>query len=182
MGCGFDVATNGEIDIIKGHIDPKTCIHTHPIKKISSIEYALDFGIDIFVADNELELDKFVPFKDRIKLLLRVSTPNEEVKTNLSAKFGANFEDMEEMLRKAKELGLHVMGFCFHVGSQTLKNQKFSKEIGLVYSLFEVAKSYGHNPDRMDIGGGFPWNYETGEMDIVSFCEPIREALAPILA
>ena len=60
MGCGFDIATNGEIDIIRAlEVDPKTCIHTHPVKKDRDIQYALDFGINTFVFDNSIELAKF---------------------------------------------------------------------------------------------------------------------------
>lgn len=95
------------------------------------------------MADNEFELEKFAPFKDKVKILLRVSTPNEEVKTNLSAKFGAEFEEMENLLKKAKSICLHVVGFCFHVGSQTLDNMKFKKEIIDVASLFEKAEKLG---------------------------------------
>ena len=65
-GCSFDVCTNGEIDILKEcGIGPGICLHTHPIKRENDIRYALNFGINLFVADNEFELEKLVPFKDR---------------------------------------------------------------------------------------------------------------------
>lgn len=46
MGCGFDLATNGEIDLAQSlGITPDMCIHTHPVKKIKDISYAIEFGI-----------------------------------------------------------------------------------------------------------------------------------------
>lgn len=63
LGGSFDVATNGEIEILEScGIDPKNCIHTHPIKKQSDILRALEFGITSFVVDNEHEIRKFIPF------------------------------------------------------------------------------------------------------------------------
>ena len=38
----------------------------------------------MFVYDNPLELEKFLPYKDEVKLLLRVSFPNPETKVDLS--------------------------------------------------------------------------------------------------
>ena len=57
LGASFDLATNGEVDLVKSfNVNPAKCIHTHPIKKESDIEYALNFGNKIFVFDNEAEL------------------------------------------------------------------------------------------------------------------------------
>jgi len=71
IGCGFDIATNGEIDIIRPlGIDPATCIHTHPIKKDKDIRYAMDYGIETFVFDNANEIEKLLPYKDKINLVL----------------------------------------------------------------------------------------------------------------
>src|SRR5512137_2927497 len=68
-GCLFDVCSNGEIDIIKNiGIIPGHCIHTHPIKRDTDLRYALDFGITTFVVDNEAELQKLVPYKNRLEI------------------------------------------------------------------------------------------------------------------
>ena len=69
-------------------VRPGRCIHTHPIKRDSDIRYALEYGCTVFVYDNPLELEKFIPYKDEVKLLLRVSFPNPETKVDLSKKFG----------------------------------------------------------------------------------------------
>ena len=63
-GAGFDLATNGEVDLVRGQsVDPSTCIHTHPIKRAGDIEYALEYGCNVFVFDNIHELEKFKSYR-----------------------------------------------------------------------------------------------------------------------
>jgi diaminopimelate decarboxylase len=59
MGGYFDLATNGEVDVVRAAgVDPKRCVHSHPIKRPNDVQYALDFGNDTFVFENEYELIK----------------------------------------------------------------------------------------------------------------------------
>src|SRR6202453_2980796 len=52
-GAFFDLATNGEVELVRRlGVDPKRCIHTHPIKRDSDIRTALSFGVRHFVVDN----------------------------------------------------------------------------------------------------------------------------------
>src|SRR5579859_313510 len=72
-GACFDLATNGEVELVRRlKIAPQRCIHTHPIKRDSDIRTTLDYGVTRFVIDNEDELRKFVKFRSRVTLLIRV--------------------------------------------------------------------------------------------------------------
>ena len=52
-GAYFDLATNGEVDLVKRlGIPAARCIHTHPIKRDSDIRTALEYGVTRFVVDN----------------------------------------------------------------------------------------------------------------------------------
>jgi ornithine decarboxylase len=74
LGANFDLATTGEIKLVKAAgIAPERCIHTHPIKSDADIRAALRFGIRTFVADNPDEIRKFARHRRRAELLLRVS-------------------------------------------------------------------------------------------------------------
>ncbi len=89
-GAGFDLATNGEVDLVRSQdVDPDTCIHTHPIKRDGDIRYAMNYGCNVFVFDNRTELEKFIPYKKVVKLLLRISFPNPDSVADLSKKFGS---------------------------------------------------------------------------------------------
>ena len=182
LGSSFDLATNGEVDLVRScGVDPKKCIHTHPIKRHEDIAYALDYGCNIFVFDNIVELEKFIPFSDKVKLLLRVSFPNPEVKVDLSKKFGCLPEEVLPLLRRARELNIPLYGLSFHVGSQVPNANRHFEAIESCASLLHEARNESINLEVLDIGGGFPVDYATAEQnDIYSFCTSIREALTLI--
>jgi len=180
-GCCFDLATNGEVDLmLENQINPDDCIHTHPIKRDGDISYALDYGCKVFVFDNPIELEKFIPYQDKAQLLLRVSFPNPESKVDLSKKFGCTPEATLPLLRKAKELGLNVIGLSFHVGSQVPNSRRHVEAITACNQLIRDAAAENINLQVLDIGGGFPVNYaaDGADLDIYKFCAPIREALS----
>lgn len=180
-GCGFDLATNGEVDLmLENQINPDDCIHTHPIKRDSDIRYALDYGCKVFVVDNPIELKKFVSYKDQTDLLLRVSFPNPETKVDLSKKFGCTPEAALPLLREAKALGLNIVGLSFHVGSQVPNSRRHVEAITACNQIIRDAAAEGIALQVLDIGGGFPVNYgaDLADFNIYDFCAPIREALA----
>jgi len=180
-GCCFDLATNGEVDLmLENQINPDDCIHTHPIKRDGDISYALDYGCKVFVFDNPIELEKFIPYQDKAQLLLRVSFPNPESKVDLSKKFGCTPEATLPLLRKAKELGLNVIGLSFHVGSQVPNSRRHVEAITACNQLIRDAAAEDIHLQVLDIGGGFPVNYgaDGADLNIYEFCAPIREALS----
>ena len=156
-GACFDLATNGEVDLVRSQgVRPGRCIHTHPIKRDSDIRYALEFGCTVFVYDNPLELEKFLPYKDEVKLLLRVSFPNPETKVDLSKKFGCTPEQALPLLQLAQAKGIKVMGLSFHVGSQVPHARRHVQAIDACREIMEQAWELGLKPWVLDIGGGFP--------------------------
>src|ERR1700678_4411266 len=80
-GAFFDLATNGEVELVRRlKVAPERCIHTHPIKRDSDIRTALAYGVNRFVVDNPDELRKFVKYRNRSSLLIRVSFRSPEAK------------------------------------------------------------------------------------------------------
>ncbi|KUE80270.1 ornithine decarboxylase [Aeromonas schubertii] len=182
-GACFDLATNGEVDLVKSQgVRPGRCIHTHPIKRDGDIRHALEYGCTVFVYDNPWELDKFLPYKDEVKLLLRISFPNPETKVDLSKKFGCTPEQALPLMQLAQAKGLKVMGLSFHVGSQVPNPRRHVQAIDACRAILEQAWDLGLKPWVLDVGGGFPVDYEGGEFDIDGFCAPIRDALARLPA
>ena len=111
LGANFDLATTGEIKLVKAAgIAPDRCIHTHPIKSDADIRAALRFGIHTFVADNPDEIRKFVRHRRRAELLLRVSFRNPSAVVDLSRKFGCEPAAVPPLLEFARSLGVRVQG------------------------------------------------------------------------
>jgi ornithine decarboxylase len=177
-GAFFDLATNGEIELARRlGVAPERCIHTHPIKRDSDIRTALAYGVDRFVVDNPDEVRKFVKYRNRCALLIRISFRSPEARSDLSRKFGCEPEAVTGLLRLAGELRIKVAGLSFHVGSQAAGPAMFIEAIARCADLMRAAGDAGHPADTLDIGGGFPVEYLQPCMAIEEFCAPIRAAL-----
>ncbi len=178
-GCNFDVASAGEIDLLRDlQISGRRTIHTHPIKKDADIKAALRGGSTTFVVDNIDELKKLIPYKQRIGLLLRVSFRSDTAKVDLSRKFGCAPDQVPELVSQAAALGVHVRGLSFHVGSQSLTPDAHVDAIQRCAALIREVEEREDRPmDVLDIGGGFPADYTITGFDADGYFEPIRAAL-----
>ncbi len=183
-GAGFDLATDGEVDLVRAAgIDPARCIHTHPIKRDSDIRHALDFGVTTFVADNPDEVAKFAPFAGRAQLLIRLSFRSPEAVVDLSRKFGCDADTALDLIRQARQAGVEVRGLSFHVGSQSRSPDTKVHAIDACSTLMAEARREGFaSLDTLDIGGGFPIDYLQQAVPIEAFCAPIRAALGRLPA
>jgi ornithine decarboxylase len=180
-GAYFDLATNGEVDLVRRvGVAPERCIHTHPIKRDGDIRTALAYGVNRFVVDNPDELRKFVKFRTRASLLIRVSFRSPDAVCDLSRKFGCAPDAVAELLSLAAELRIKIDGLSFHVGSQSAEPDMHVEAIRVCRDLLQSAAEHGHVLGMLDIGGGFPADYSQRSLPIEEYCEPIRRALASI--
>lgn len=180
-GSCFDLATNGEVDLVRRlGVAAERCIHTHPIKRDGDIRTALSFGVTRFVVDNPDELRKFVKFRARASLLIRVSFRSADAVVDLSRKFGCHPETVLELLDLAAELRIKVEGLSFHAGSQAAGPERHVEAINVCRELMLRARRRGHDLGTLDIGGGFPVDYLQRSAPIEEFCAPIRQALGSL--
>ncbi len=182
-GGSFDLATNGEVDLVRRlGVAAERCIHTHPIKRESDIRTALAYGVTHFVVDNPDELRKFVKHRSRAALLIRVAFRSADAVCDLSRKFGCAPEAVPDLLTLASELRIRVVGLSFHAGSQAGPSRLHVEAIGVCRQRMAAARERGHALSVLDIGGGFPVGYLTGPEggSIEEFCAPIRRALDSI--
>jgi ornithine decarboxylase len=174
----FDLATNGEVDLVQRlGVEAERCIHTHPIKRDSDIRTALAYGVTRFVVDNPDELRKFVKFRNRVSLLIRVSFRSPDAVCDLSKKFGCAPVAVAELLALAAELRIKIEGLSFHVGSQSSGSGMHVQAIAVCRELMRSAAQAGFSLKTLDIGGGFPVDYSQRSLPIEEFCAPICEAL-----
>jgi ornithine decarboxylase len=182
-GAFFDLATNGEIELVRRlGVAPDRCIHTHPIKRDSDIRTALSFGVSRFVVDNPDELRKFVQFRNRSSVLIRVSFRSPGAQVDLSRKFGCDPQAATELFQLATDLRIKIDGMSFHTGSQNANPSMIVKAIDVCRDLLQNAAAAGHDAHILDIGGGFPVDYLQPAMPIEEFCAPINDALRKLPA
>ena len=180
-GAFFDLATNGEVELVRRlGVAPARCIHTHPIKRDGDIRTALSYGVTRFVADNPDEVRKFVQFRTRASLLIRVSFRSPDAVVDLSRKFGCDPEAAADLFQLAAQLGIKVDGLSFHTGSQNADSAMIVSAVDTCRELLRSLANSGHAPQVLDIGGGFPVDYVRAALPIEEFCAPIRTALAKI--
>lgn len=181
LGAGFDIATSGEIKLLrKAWVSPARTIHTHPIKSDREIKAALRYGCSTFVVDNPTELEKFMPYRHRVQLLLRLSFCNASAIVDLSKKFGCIPDQALWLLQKAKQLGITVKGLSFHIGSQNRDALKHASAIQVCQKIIVDAQELGINLSVLDIGGGFPISYDEKIADIHAYCAPLQSVLSEL--
>jgi len=170
----FDVATNGEIDILNDlgvQLTDSNCIHTHPIKSVESIDYAISRGVKTFVVDNFYEVDKLVG--KQCDVLIRISFPNPNVKVDLSSKFGVHPDQFMDLYTACVDAGVLVRGISFHVGSNCGNSDMHVSAIKKCLPFMQTLALR-----TLDIGGGFPcFASNTDQPNIDLFCAAIREVL-----
>ena len=160
-GCGFDVATRAELDLIGAlGLPVSRCINTNPVKKLTDIDHTYIAGIRTFVVDNPVEAQKFAGLPADIEILVRLAFRNPTAKSDLSTKFGVDPADAELVVKHVLAAGVRFGGFSFHVGSQGTTVEPYRDALrGTLNLVAHIDETLGVPTRIIDIGGGFPVNY-----------------------
>ncbi|MBP2298501.1 type III PLP-dependent enzyme [Azospirillum picis] len=155
----FDVASPGEIRLIRQMFPDAVLHYMHPVKGRQAIRNAYhQYGVRDFVLDSREELDKILEETDGaadLGLVVRLALPKGNAVYDLSGKFGAAMTDAIDLLRAVRAVASKV-GLSFHVGSQMLDPSAYERAIALAGGV--IAGS-GVAIDVLDVGGGFPVSY-----------------------
>lgn len=155
-GFGFDCASQKEIETVTDlGADKEKIIFAHPVKSISDLKYAAKKDIMYTTFDSLSELEKINQHAPAMKCILRIRVDNPTARVQLGLKYGCTSEEYCDLIDKARNLGLDIVGTSFHVGSASKEPRVF--EDGIVFSrkVFEYAKKRGYICNILDIGGGF---------------------------
>jgi ornithine decarboxylase len=158
----WDVASVTEMELVQS-IQPKAIFHYHnPVKSRREIERAYkEFRCRRFVVDCREELDKIVAVvgTDRdVEIAVRLVLPRDRGASahDFSTKFGAPEHIAIELVKKVGALGFIPM-LTFHPGSQSKDPQVYARHIE---AAARIAKSADVEIGKLNVGGGFPADYE----------------------
>ncbi|MCX6089368.1 MAG: type III PLP-dependent enzyme [Candidatus Atribacteria bacterium] len=180
-GSSFDVASLQEIQLILcHHIAPERMILANTIKRKKGIRFAREVGVNRLTFDNFDEIGKMARVFPDAQVILRIKTPSDGSRINLSYKFGAEQEDALHLLLRAREAGLRPVGVSFHVGSPCTNVQNYVSSLQIVKKIFEQAADKGFDLKLVDIGGGFPLHVFRSE-GVEPSVESMGETITPIL-
>ena len=166
-GSDFDVASYNEIKMLLDiEVDSTNMIYANPVKSIPDLVRAYNVGVEKFVFDNDVELQKMARYAPESDVLLRLAASGDDAYYKLSTKFGAQQKDAIRLLKKAKKLGLDPVGICFNVGCQVTRSDGYIQAIQSAMKVFKEAKKNGIDLQVLDIGGGFPVRYGHKKTDM----------------
>jgi ornithine decarboxylase len=160
----YDVASIVEVRLVAQTLPEATLCFMHPVKAEEAIAEAyFTHNVRTFSLDTMEELDKIVrattspegEVASDLNLLVRIRVSSEHAKLSLASKFGAEPQEMKELLFATRQAA-DALGICFHVGSQAMSPNAYVDAIERVRAaIVEAAVTV----DIVDVGGGFPSVY-----------------------
>lgn len=169
-GLCADVVSGGELyTALQAGFDPAQ-LHFHGNNKSrQEIQYALESGVGLFIADSMEELETLEQLCDlcgkRARVALRVKPgvdahTHEFISTgNLDSKFGFCYETgeaMEAVKLAHRQPHLDFCGIHCHIGSQVFLAEPYvlAAQV-MIRFLAEIRKEIGKAPEELNLGGGF---------------------------
>lgn len=163
-GCGFEVASKYELDIIKKlDVSPSKILYGTSVKSTDHINVFKEYGVDRFAFDSLVELEKIASISPGAKVYVRASVSDAGSVFKFSEKFGADMENVPHLLTHAKDIGLIPYGISFHVGSQAGNPMAWANAIENIRKPMEELKEKGIEIEVLNIGGGYPAIYTSTE-------------------
>lgn len=199
-GCEIDVASEGELRAALAAGVPAGRCHLHGNNKSpGEIAFAIERGIGQIVADNFEEIEELarqlggVPAERQPKLALRLApgvdpVTHAKISTGQAdTKFGFNIADgsAERATKRCLDLGLNLIGFHCHVGSQ-LVDPEAQRAGGEFIARFAVQakERLGFTARYLNVGGGLGVRYTDRDrpMDVGEYCKLVVQAVLDALA
>jgi ornithine decarboxylase len=178
LGCRFDAASIGEIDLcLEAGAEPSHISFGNTVKRVQDIIEAYAKGISLFAADAEEELTKISMYAPGSSVFIRVLMYSTEAEWPLSRKFGCSSSMVIPLMHEARELGLNPVGLSFHVGSQTRHPHMWYDSLDSVAAIWHNALEEGFDLSLLNIGGGFPAYYGVDITEPVEYGRSIMTAL-----
>ena len=163
-GCGFEVASKYELDILKKlKVLPEKIIYGTSVKPVSHIKEFYDYGVDRFAFDSFPEIEKIAEVAPHSRVYVRTIANDSGSVFKFSEKFGTDQASIIPLLLRAKELGLHPYGISFHVGSQASDKEAWASVLASLRSTIDDLREVGIKLDILDLGGGYPCKYASSE-------------------
>ncbi len=181
FGAGFEIASNGELDLlIRLAIPPKRIISSNPTKDEAFIKMAHAYGVRVFAFDSREEVEKLSKYAPASKVYVRVSVSNDGSEWPLWRKYGVEVEDAVDLLSEARNQGLNPYGITFHIGSQCTNPAAWAEAIKKSGVLWNLAMSEGMEVFSLNIGGGFPIRYTRPVPTIKEVTTVIKDTLREV--
>ena len=183
LGAGFDCASKEEIHLVlDNHLvdSADDIVFANPCKQLGDLREARACGVTYVTVDNVAEMEKIGRLLPSARAILRIRTNDAAAKCAFSTKFGVGLDNVEDLLRAARQHNVEVYGVSFHVGSGNGDQSAYVAALRDAHRVFQIAAGYGFNCTVLDIGGGYPGTEPEAGSGETSF-EAIARAMRPVL-
>ncbi|MDZ7909595.1 MAG: type III PLP-dependent enzyme [Gemmobacter sp.] len=151
---GFDVASPGEMRLIK-RLAPDAAMHyNNPVRARAEIAVAVELGVKSYSVDSASELEKLIALvpAEGCEITVRFKLPVAGAAYNFGAKFGATVELSAQLLKRVAEAGF-IPSLTFHPGTQCTDPAAWE---AYIRAAADIAREAGVTIARLNVGGGFP--------------------------
>jgi ornithine decarboxylase len=172
-GVGYDCASKKEIQsVISGisgisgiSITPPI-IFANPTKSIKDIQYATYTGVHLYVVDSIEEIQKIQTIDTKARYVIRILSDELYSAIKFNKKFGASYEEVQNIIDYISLQNLHLEGFSYHVGSKCSNMKAHIQTINIILAQYLPYCNDKHiYPTIIDIGGGFESEQQLIELD-----------------
>ncbi|HEX5472705.1 MAG TPA: hypothetical protein VFW73_12515 [Lacipirellulaceae bacterium] len=174
LGAGLEAASIEEVELaLAAGCPPEQIVYDSPAKTSAEIRRSLELGVYLN-ADNFNELDRIAAAHKlhnsqsivglRINTMVGAGAIEYTSVSAASSKFGVPLKADREKILAAFATHPCLAGLHIHVGSQGCSLVQLSEAAARIAELRqEIASRTGRLVSYVDIGGGLPTSYRTGE-------------------
>jgi len=181
-GCRFEIASYPELEELQAiGVDAKEVLFSNPVKTPEHIRRAWKAGVYRFSFDSICEVDKLAAEAPGASVLVRLKTIPANSAVPSEGKFGIDLTHSLELMKYAVSKGLKPYGVAFHVGSQMENAQAWKDALAETGSLLRALEQEDIRVEMVDIGGGFPAQYEQSSPPLSIYAKTVREAAVAYL-
>jgi ornithine decarboxylase len=178
LGSHFDAASIYEIEhCLALGVAPDRLSYGSTIKKQRDIASAFAKGVRLFAFDSLAELEKLSVAAPGSRVYCRILTDGFGADWPLSDKFGCDGAMAVDLLSRAGDMGLDPAGISFHVGSQQRDTGQWDIALARTAELFAALKQAGIAPGMINLGGGFPAQYQSEIAPLAEYARAIDAAV-----
>ncbi len=192
-GCGLEVVSEGELRRgLRAGFDPQKIVSTGLGKSKNEIIALLTAGVLQINVESLPEIDRIDQIAAqtgiRAKIAFRLNPDvagggNAKISTGQKHdKFGLSAEDVLRAYEKTAHMeNVEAVGISTHIGSQVFTVESFREAFQKIPGIVKDLRAAGHTVSRLDIGGGFPLQYNKEILlDLEKYAEWVRDFIVPL--
>lgn len=193
LGAGLEIVSEGELERgLKAGFSAATIVSTGVGKTSSEITALLKAGAHQINVESLPELEHIGQIAAETGLTANVvfrlnpdiggGSHNKNTTGRKDDKFGISEAKVFEGFAMAKDMpNVNALGLSMHIGSQVSTVETFKPAFTKLAEVVEALRAEGYEVSRLDIGGGFPIQYDDEDLlDLDAYAEWVNEIIVPL--